>query len=232
MYREKNKEKIQISSKVYRNAHRVIKIEPLIKEKTCHVCKTTYSADDDTYFHKKSSGKYGLSTVCRQCFKLRSDKYYQDNSEHIKEKCTQYYFKNIDKKKIYSKKWHLVYDKTEKGRNIKIIAWEKRRALELNLGNNYSNEQWIQCKSDFNSECAYCGKTEKLTIEHFIPVSKFGELTINNVIPVCSSCNSSKGNRAFEIWYPKQLFYSKTRESKILKYLHYKNNIQQLTFTI
>ena len=53
IYRIKNIESIKIKSQLYRDAHRVVKIEPLIKEKTCHVCKSVYPADDTTYFYKK-----------------------------------------------------------------------------------------------------------------------------------------------------------------------------------
>ena len=228
IYRENNKEAIKSNSKLYRDKHRIIKIKPLIKEKKCHVCKTTYPADDTTYFYKKNSGKYGLATICKKCFKIHSKKYYIDNTDDINNNAKQYRIKNIEKSKAYSKAFHKIYDKTEKGRNIKSVAWEKRRAFKLSLDNSLSTRQWEQIIKDFDYECAYCGKKNKLTIEHFIPISKLGEGTINNIIPSCQSCNSSKGNRDFFIWYPKQKYFSKKRETKLLKYLNYSDQFQQL----
>lgn len=228
IYKEKNKEEIQIKSKLYRDSHKIIKVEPLVKEKTCYVCKTVYSADDDTYFHKKPSGKYGLGTICKKCFKEQSKLNYENNKEARIEKSRQYYFDNLAAKKEYSKKFHLIYDKTEKGRNMKMLAWEKRRTLELNAKSDFTNEQWGYCKNYFHQTCAYCGDIKKLTMEHFIPVSKQGGLTIQNVLPVCSSCNSSKGNRDFTSWYPTYKFYNKERESVILEYIESKN-IEQVS---
>jgi 5-methylcytosine-specific restriction endonuclease McrA len=40
--------------------------------------------------------------------------------------------------------------------------------------------------------CTYCGKMTKLTVDHFVPVSKGGNNDINNLIPCCPPCNSSK----------------------------------------
>ena len=229
IYRTHNAEILKVKSQRYRDKHKIVKVEPLIKEKTCRLCKNVYSADDTTYFYKKDSGKYGLGTICKGCFKKRSKQYYSDNAEHINEKTKQYYKDNLDNKKAYSKAFHKVYDKTEKGRNVKTVAWQKRRALELNLDNSLTNAQWEQIKKDFNCECAYCGKDKKLTIEHFIPISKLGEGTINNIIPACRSCNSSKRDNFFHEWYPNHKNYSKKREKTILKYLGYDKKIQQLS---
>jgi 5-methylcytosine-specific restriction endonuclease McrA len=40
--------------------------------------------------------------------------------------------------------------------------------------------------------CTYCGEITKLTLDHFVPVSKGGNNDINNLIPCCKHCNSSK----------------------------------------
>jgi 5-methylcytosine-specific restriction endonuclease McrA len=107
-----------------------------------------------------------------------------------------------------------------------------RRARERNLPNTYTAEQWDICKNHFNNFCAYCGEEKPLEQEHFLALSKGGEYTHNNIIPVCKSCNSGKQDNDFFDWYPKQDFYNKKREKKILKFLNYNNGIQQLSLTI
>jgi hypothetical protein len=79
-------------------------------------------------------------------------------------------------------------------------------------------------------KCKQCGKEEKLTQDHFKALSNNGEYTKNNIIPACINCNSSKNDADFFAWYPKQSFYSKKQELKILKYLNYdpKTKYQQL----
>lgn len=45
------------------------------------------------------------------------------------------------------------------------------------------------------SKCVKCGKTEKLEIDHIIPVSKGGKGVLENLQTLCVSCNRSKRNR-------------------------------------
>lgn len=107
---------------------------------------------------------------------------------------------------------------------------QKRKARKNSLLSGYTIEQWEECKKHFNNVCCYCGETKVLTQEHFVPLSYKGEFTINNIIPACQYCNSSKKNKNFFEWYPAYKGYSKKRERTILKYLNYNNGIQQLTF--
>lgn len=47
-------------------------------------------------------------------------------------------------------------------------------------------------------ECAECGATEQLTVDHIIPISKGGTETLENLRTLCKSCNSKKGDRLDE----------------------------------
>lgn len=44
-------------------------------------------------------------------------------------------------------------------------------------------------------ECAYCGTSSNLTIDHIIPSSQGGKTTFENCITACQPCNNKKGNR-------------------------------------
>jgi hypothetical protein len=45
--------------------------------------------------------------------------------------------------------------------------------------------------------CRICGSTDGLSIDHDIPVSKGGTNDLDNLVMLCKSCNSRKGNRPF-----------------------------------
>lgn len=46
-----------------------------------------------------------------------------------------------------------------------------------------------------NYQCAYCGATEPLTVEHITPVARGGKSSFTNCVTACHSCNSRKGSR-------------------------------------
>jgi 5-methylcytosine-specific restriction endonuclease McrA len=104
----------------------------------------------------------------------------------------------------------------------------RRKEAMLKLPYTLTEEQWEEIKNYFDNRCAYCGKEKPLQQEHFIPVSKGGEYTHNNIIPACGDCNFKKLNHDFFEWYPKQKSYSELRERKILNYLGYTGKTQQL----
>ena len=43
--------------------------------------------------------------------------------------------------------------------------------------------------------CVYCGATEDLTLDYVVALSRGGEMSVENGVCACRSCNSSKGAR-------------------------------------
>jgi 5-methylcytosine-specific restriction endonuclease McrA len=48
--------------------------------------------------------------------------------------------------------------------------------------------------------CAYCGVVGPLAVEHVVPIIRGGRHALGNILPVCKSCNSSKGPRLLSEW--------------------------------
>jgi len=146
------------------------------------------------------------------------------NKEKVREESRKYNRINKDKRSEYIKGWR-------KSNKDKLQIYSLRRhTTKKGLPDNFSVEQWGECKQHFGYTCCYCGKEEKLTQDHFIPLYNGGEYTKDNILPCCKSCNSRKNNKDFFEWYPIQEFYSKKRVKKILKYLNYESNrTQQLS---
>lgn len=61
-------------------------------------------------------------------------------------------------------------------------------------------KEWKTILVVFNHRCAYCGATDRITQDHVIPLSQGGTDSIENVVPACRSCNSSKGDKTPEEW--------------------------------
>lgn len=124
--------------------------------------------------------------------------YYEENKEAISWRVKQYQKENPEKRRL---------------------GKQRRKARQKELPSTLTLDQWGTIKKEFNDMCAYCGKKDKLQQEHFIPLSKGGEYTNNNIISACRSCNCSKGNKDFFEWYPTYMHYTKDREEKILKHI-------------
>ncbi len=217
--------------------------------KICSTCNNKLSATRDYFHYKKygkydlgskcikcqkeyDSKRY---STAKDVFLERNRAYRLNNREHRLEYArkyhlehreaelkysTEYYRKNKDKFKVLRKK----YLKTKNGRKIvkfhKIahIAW--RRRIGKILKKDFTLKDWGKCLDFFNYSCAYCGTNEeKITIDHLIPVSSFGETVKTNIIPSCRSCNSSKNKYEFENWYAKQQFYDEDKKQKIKNYI-------------
>lgn len=110
-------------------------------------------------------------------------------------------------KKIYHKE-KAIFNKLKQQRRH-----DKRNDFALTF------EEWEFAVDYFNNRCAYCQNERKLTYDHLIPFSKGGSFTRLNILPCCSSCNSSKHNKDFNEWFVSRKFYSFSQQQKINDYL-------------
>jgi len=177
--------------------------------KNCIKCNEIFPATDE-YFFKRIDSRDGHMSVCRECHGKRGKLNYFSNIKEMKEK-------------------NKAYRQTKHGRDIARLIFQRYKAKKKDLPATLTKEQWEYCLSYFDHKDAYTGlPMEIISQDHFIPLSKGGWYTIDNIIPCEKSVNSSKQSRLFSSWYPSQPFYSPQREQKILDYLGYHNGIQQL----
>lgn len=201
-YKENREKKLAYDSKRYSDK----KVEILKYHKE-------YREKNKDVITAKRKEKYNSN---KEAILSRNKKYYEQNKEKILVKNKEYREKNKEAILKVVKE----YRNTPKGKLIKKLSEEKRRTLKKECLSTLTKDEWVGIKENFNNKCAYCGsETEKITIDHFIPLSKKGELSKRNVLPCCSKCNSSKNDSDFVEWYRKQKFYSKENEEYILKYI-------------
>lgn len=178
-----------------------------------------------TKYSKKYYEKIKNTKEYKEKQKSWWDSYYDRHQDRLVEAQRERYKKDPEKYIKITKD----YQATPRGQLSVKRNNHKRRMREKESLMWFKEKDWIKCIEHFNHECCYCGiHLENPTMEHFIPLSKGGEFSPKNILPACLSCNSSKHTNAFNEWYPRQEFYSRQREKKILKYLGYKDNKQQM----
>jgi hypothetical protein len=66
--------------------------------------------------------------------------------------------------------------------------------------NDLTDEEWAALKVAWNG-CAYCGATDgPLQRDCVLAISRGGRYTVDNVVPACASCNTSKCNDEVTAW--------------------------------
>ncbi|MGN0974116.1 MAG: HNH endonuclease [Bacilli bacterium] len=198
--------------------------------KVCSKCKIKKPATIE-FFAKSKSGKYGVSSYCKEC-KHKQDKEYNINNKEIR---TKYYethkeeikkYQQTEKYKEIKKKSDAKYAKNNPDKIFNKIS--KRRFKEENQGEGITKEQWTEMMQFFNWCCAYSGEylgndknKDIRSIDHIIPLAKGGEHEIWNCVPMLRNLNSSKNDNIISEWYIKQEFYLEERLNKIYEWQEY-----------
>lgn len=74
-----------------------------------------------------------------------------------------------------------------------------RRGVEKRLRGfvtAHTLKEWNELKDYYSSMCLYCGAKDRLTRDHVRPISLGGTDHIDNIQPLCHSCNSSKHTKS------------------------------------
>src|ERR671916_207854 len=70
-------------------------------------------------------------------------------------------------------------------------ARRRKRRMAL-VEHDLTTEQWVALQAAWGG-CAYCGRTHgPLQRDCVLPISRGGRYTLDNVVPACASCNTSK----------------------------------------
>jgi hypothetical protein len=117
-----------------------------------------------------------------------------------------------------------IYRQSIRARFIKRASENRRRSRrDNNRSVAYSTEELKIHLDKFGQECCYCGMNldmelrKSWCLDHFIPIASGGSDCLNNLVPSCHYCNSSKQDRDPWDWYQKHPQFKKSRWVKLLK---------------
>ena len=50
----------------------------------------------------------------------------------------------------------------------------------------------------YGKKCLCCGSEKNISLDHIVPIKKGGKNTLDNLQPLCKSCNSKKGVKVID----------------------------------
>lgn len=83
------------------------------------------------------------------------------------------------------------------------LKTQRYLSRKANASGEITKEEWLNTLDAYDYCCFYCGEEgTKLCMEHMTPLSRGGDNSVENIVPACRACNTSKGNRTLEEWAP------------------------------
>lgn len=79
----------------------------------------------------------------------------------------------------------------------KVLAQkERRRARKLNATGTITGAQWRAVREAFGNRCLACQATERIEMDHVVPLGAGGNHDPWNVQPLCRVCNARKASQS------------------------------------
>lgn len=108
------------------------------------------------------------------------------------------------KRKAYNRAYH---KQSAKHKAYMKVYWHIRRTRKRALPASFTLQDWRRAMDYFDCRCAVCnrpiGLWHTLAQDHWIPVTKGGSYTPDNIVPLCQGdggCNNSKGSKDAHAW--------------------------------
>jgi 5-methylcytosine-specific restriction endonuclease McrA len=186
--------------------------------KKCAECESILSATAEQFFCDKGT-RDGFVAKCKRCksgqFKEwleegdNKERVYAENAERNRERYANdkqwredrlayfdwYRAVNRDKIRSYQREYKQRPDVKLRER----IHAHTRRELIRQSEESFTAEDVMQHMEDQGGLCFYCLKPlDEWTIDHKLPISRFGSNSSNNICIACPNCNYRKGAKTVE----------------------------------
>lgn len=189
----------------------------------CSQCGALHPATKEFF---RWSAQSGIGYKCRECSRKQARDYHALYPEKAKarearrdrEKRREYYrrFRAANRERLNE---HMrAYQQTHL--EVYRLGAQRRKARKRSLPDCFTLDQWQHCLDWWNGCCAYCGAQQgfwnKMTADHVLALtaSDCPGTVVENMIPACLSCNSSKHARDVVEWTT--LKFGKRKSTAIL----------------
>lgn len=172
-------------------------------------------------FYKEARNKNGCRSRCKLCCTKETTRVRQANSEKAREQLRRYRSANREKVREWDRNYRnspkrqkylasYVVENAEKiserrrqwlARNPdKSVSWvEARRVRLIGAAGSHTTAEWQELCAKYRHQCLACGASDvRLTRDHIVPLSRGGDNYIDNIQPLCRSCNAKKGTKTHD----------------------------------
>lgn len=184
--------------------------------KVCHRCWIEKPIGE---FNKQVRNPDGLQYWCRECKNAWRRERYATNPEFKKKRRTEgqkwlddHKEERIEASRAIARRYvanhperilanSRLYRKSHPG--WASFHQQKRRTRLAEVGGSFTYKEWIDLCEKYDNRCLACGRKIQLTIDHVIPITREGSTNnIENIQPLCGTCNSRKHNRIIDYRQP------------------------------
>lgn len=152
-----------------------------------------YRAKHGQKWNENRRAKYAVDETYREKCKRYAHEWAETNPDRRAYNFKQWRIANPERLKVYMQRHYEKYH--ERYRRLWVVQSARRRARKRLVDGSFTTEEWQNLKMAWNYTCLCCGKTEpdiKLSHDHIVPLILGGSNNIDNIQPLCISCNSKK----------------------------------------
>lgn len=163
--------------------------------KKCPVCKIKKPSKE---FGHCCSNPGGLQTKCKKC----KQSHYASAPVPTEKRCpvckcvkpASEFYKNRALATGLSAQCKKCRIKSTGKRATKNATYNRYRARKKSAGGSFTTKQWEAICQHYGNKCLRCGSAERITIDHVISILHGGSNNVDNLQPLCKSCNSAKSS--------------------------------------
>lgn len=194
-------------------------LEVATTTKQCGKCLELLDVNN---FRLRKPGSHLYQSYCRPCERQHWRNWRQENQVSEIKRLREYY--GASKKRIlaYKKESRRVnndlflkrekINRERRGDLHRLVnkKWrdanlEKVRAYAKTNKAKRKNASTFKVEANYlvalkNKPCFECGNTGQIHIDHIVPISRGGNHSVGNLMPLCASCNLSKGAKTYMEW--------------------------------